>query len=70
MCCKMCMVAESVGWQNLYGDKMCLVVGWLRLVGSFKMHVFFAEYCLFYRAFLQKRPIPEYSSSEVLVEYV
>jgi len=30
---------------------------WLRLVGSFKWLVSFPEYCLFYRALLQKRPI-------------
>ena len=27
-----------------------------RLVGSFKKKVSFAEYCLFYRSLLQKRP--------------
>ena len=27
-------------------------MGWLRLVGSIKLQVFFAEYCLFYRALL------------------
>jgi len=32
-------------------------MGWLRLVGSIKLQVSFAEYSLFYRAFLQKRPI-------------
>jgi len=32
-------------------------MGWLRLVGSLKLHVSFAEYRLFYRALLQKRPI-------------
>ena len=32
-------------------------MGWLRLVGSFKLQISFAEYCLFYRARLQKRPI-------------
>jgi len=32
-------------------------MGWLRLVGSLKIWVSFAEYCLFYRAFLQKRPL-------------
>jgi len=30
---------------------------WLQLVGSFKLQVSFAEYDLFYRALLQKRPI-------------
>ena len=32
-------------------------MGWLRLVGSLKLYVSFAEYRLFYRAPLQKRPI-------------
>ena len=32
-------------------------MGWLRLVGSLKLYVSFAEYRLFYRAFLQKRPM-------------
>jgi len=33
-----------------------LAMGWLRWVGSLKIWVFFAEYGLFYRALLQKRP--------------
>ena len=33
------------------------VMGWLQSVGSIKSQVSFAEYCLFCRAFLQKRPI-------------
>jgi len=32
-------------------------MGWLRLVGSIKLQVSFAEYCLFYVALLQKRSI-------------
>jgi len=32
-------------------------MGWLRSVRSKKRYVSFAEYCLFYRALLQKRPI-------------
>jgi len=32
-------------------------IGWLRLVGSLKLSVSFAEYRLFCRALLQKRPI-------------
>jgi len=32
-------------------------MGWLRLVGALKWQVSFAEYCLFCRALLQKRPI-------------
>jgi len=35
----------------------CLFMGWLRLVGSLKSYVSFAEYRLFYRALLQKRPM-------------
>jgi len=36
------------------------VMGWLRLVVSLKLQVSFAEYLLFYRAFLHKRPINLY----------
>jgi len=32
-------------------------IGWLRLVGSLKLLASFAEYRLFYRALLQKRPV-------------
>jgi len=32
-------------------------MGWLRLVGSLKLHVSFAKYNLFCRALLQKRPM-------------
>jgi len=32
-------------------------MGWLRSVGSIKLWVSFAEYCLFYRALLQNRPM-------------
>ena len=37
---------------------MCTIthdIGWLRLVGSLKLQVSFAEYSLFYGALLQKR---------------
>jgi len=34
-----------------------LAMGWLQRVGSFKLWVSFAEYRLFYRALLQKRPM-------------
>jgi len=33
-----------------------LIMGWLRLVSSLKLHVCFAKYSLFCRALLQKRP--------------
>ena len=36
---------------------LTLTMGWLRLVGSLKLYVSFAEYSLLYRALLQKRPI-------------
>jgi len=32
-------------------------MGWLLSVGSIKLYVSFAEYCLFNRALLQKRPV-------------
>jgi len=35
----------------------CVDMGWLRLVGFLISQVSFAEYRLFYRALLQKRPI-------------
>ena len=34
-----------------------IAMGWLRLLGSFKLQVSFAEYTLFYRALSLKRPI-------------
>jgi len=34
-----------------------LTMGWLRLVGSLKLQVSFAEYSLFYRALLRKRDL-------------
>jgi len=34
-----------------------LFVGWLWLVGSIRLKVSCAQYCLFYRVLLQKRPI-------------
>ena len=35
----------------------CQAMGLIRSVGSLKVQVSFAEYSLFYRALLQKRPI-------------
>ena len=32
-------------------------MGWLQAVGSLESQVYFAEYSLFYKALLQKRPI-------------
>ena len=49
--CIKIMIYLSVFWQKVDG------MGWLWLVGSFKLHVSFAEYSLVYRARLQKRPV-------------
>ena len=46
---------ELVVAEEPVGD--CNTMGWLRWVGSIKLQVSFAEYHLFYRALLQKRPI-------------
>ena len=45
-------------------------MGWLRLVGSFKMKVYFAKYRLFYRALLQKTPILSRSLLIVATPYL
>ena len=44
-------------------------MGWLRLVGSLKLQVSFAEYHLFYWALLQKRPIILRSLQAVATPY-
>ena len=38
-------------------DENVMRMGWLRVVGSLKLQLSFAEYSLFYKALLQKRPI-------------
>ena len=43
---------------------------WTQLVGSLKLQVSFAEYCLFYRALLQKRHIILRSVLIVATPYV
>jgi len=45
---------EEVSVYRFGGFRICM--GWLRLVGSLKIWVSFAEYSLFYRALLQKKP--------------
>jgi len=35
----------------------CAAMGWLRLVGSIKLYVSYAQYSRFYKALLQRRPI-------------
>jgi len=55
-----CEVLDSVDFGDvafLVESVIVHVMGWLRLVGSIKLQVSFAEYPLFYRALLQKRPI-------------
>jgi len=42
--------------RNKYASSAYTCMGWLRLVGSLKLQVSFAEYRLFYRSLLQKRP--------------
>jgi len=44
----------NTGWQS---TRYVLTMGWLRLVGSLKLPVSLAEYSLFYKVLLQKRPI-------------
>jgi len=48
-------VILSVG--RSFNLSVSLGMGWLRLVGSWRLQVSFVEYRLFYRALLQKRPI-------------
>jgi len=53
-----CSLLQSVGLHlNSFRTKMIKGMGWLRLVGSIKSWVSFAEHSLFYRALLQKRPV-------------
>jgi len=51
VCACVCM------WRYTWDDMPWVTMGWLRSVGSMKLQVSFAEYRLFYRALLQKRPI-------------
>jgi len=46
-----CIVCEVIFLEEQYG------MGWLRFAGFLKSWVSFAEYPLFYRAVLQKRPM-------------
>jgi len=49
---------EVIGCQKISLHMFaCYGVGWLRLVGTLKLDVSFAEYRLFYWALLQKRPM-------------
>jgi len=42
---------------NTHRARNCSNMAWLRLVGSIKLQVSYAEYSLFCRALLQERPI-------------
>ena len=60
-------------WQQMSHGKQDVDVihmGWLRLVGTLKAQVSFAEYSLFYRALLQMRPIILRSLQVVATPYV
>jgi len=48
---QICGKSQSLSQSDIYD------MGWLRLVGSFKLQVSFAEYGLFYRALLRKWPV-------------
>ena len=49
-----CLRCSGMNYKALFCGKC--TIGWLRLVGSIQLQVSFAEYCLFYRDLLQKRP--------------
>jgi len=61
--CIVCVGTHVVVWRKIYltflhtSQRVTFYMGWLRWVGSLKLQVSFAEYHLFYRALLQKRPI-------------
>ena len=46
--------------KDVFEGKIHLAMGWLQLVASLKLYLSFAEYCLCYRALLQKRRRPQY----------
>jgi len=52
-----CQIASACGNVYVYKHLLMLNMRWLRLVGSIKLQASFAEYRLFDRALLQKRPI-------------
>jgi len=54
--CDTCCNTADMSFSKLsYIVMSCM--GWLRVLGSIKLHVSFAEYSLVYRALLQKKPI-------------
>jgi len=57
----MCTRNRETLWKSVHMYRMWVIETedrrWLRLVGSLKLQISFAEYTLFYRALLQKRPI-------------
>ena len=56
--CTHCIYIYIYALTYIVTDKTYIsTMGWLPTVGSFKLQVFSAEFSLFYRAVLQKRPI-------------
>ena len=56
-CARACILTMIINIQfAILADCTSIIMGWLRSVGSIKLYVSFAEYRLFYRALLQKRP--------------
>jgi len=55
--CNMVQSCTSAAYISVHICIVYLRMGWLRLVGSLKVHVSFPEYRLLCRALLQKRPI-------------
>jgi len=49
--------STPAGFQAAFRAAYSSCMGWLRLVGSIRLQVSFAEYSLFYRALWQNRPI-------------
>jgi len=61
-CCSVLQCTDTHSLTHTYTQELPLLrtihdMGWLRLVGSLRLWVSFAEYSLFYRALLQTRPI-------------
>jgi len=54
------LISSNAAWVHVKASRIKAKkndMGWLRLVESIKLLVSFAEYSLFYRALLQKRPM-------------
>jgi len=69
-CMFTCVCENAHVFVSVYCWSVFRAMGWLQLVGSLKLQVSFAEYSLFYRALLQKRPIILRSLLIVATPYV